>query len=66
MLLQIIQSGLGFGSFFPFIIHIQRDKLHFGPHGKNEESKRKEAFLTYKSSNTYKHGPWVILCKGNC
>ena len=30
------------------IIHIQMGKLHFGPHDKNEEEKRKEAFLTYK------------------
>ena len=66
-LLQIIQSSSGFGSFFPLIIHIQRSKLHFGSHGKNEESKRKEAFLTYKNFNTYKHGPWAMLyVGGNC
>ena len=40
MLLQFIQSGSGFGLFFPLIIHIQMGKLHFGSHGKNEESKR--------------------------
>ena len=39
-LLQIIQSGSGFGLFFPLIIHIQTSKLHFGSYGKNEESKR--------------------------
>ena len=45
---QFIKSGSGFDSFFSLIIHIQMGKLHFGSHGKNEESKRKENLLTYK------------------
>ena len=47
-LLQFLQSGSGFGSFFPKIIHIQRGKLYFGPHDDNEENKIKVAFLTCK------------------
>ena len=45
-ILQFLQSSSGcYGSFFPLIIHIQRSKLHFGPHDENEENKRKEYFF---------------------
>ena len=44
-LLQFVQLGSSFGSFFPLVINIQGGKLHFEPHGKNEESKRKEALF---------------------
>ena len=47
-LLQIIQSGSSFDLFHPLIIHIQRDKLHFRPHDKNEASKSKKTLLTFK------------------
>ena len=43
--LQLLQSGSGFGLFFPLIIHIQIGKLHFGPHDKNEGSKRKKTIF---------------------
>ena len=49
MLLQIIQSSSSFGLFFPLKIHTQRGKFHFRSQGKNEESKRNETLLTYKS-----------------
>ena len=65
--LEFVQLGLGFGSFFQLIIHIQRDKMHFGPYDKDEESKRKEALLTYKKTFSYKHGSWAIwYVGGNC
>ena len=51
-----------FGSFFLLIIHIQRGKLHFGLHGKNEEIKGKEALLTYKKlfHTNISHGPYCM------
>ena len=64
---EFVQLGLVFGSFYQLIIHIQRGKMHFGPHDKDEESKRKEALLTYKKTFSYKHGSWAIsYVRGNC
>ena len=46
--------------FFLLIIHNQRGKLHFGPHGEKEENKRKKKpFRHIKSFNTY-HGPYCM------
>ena len=43
-LLQFIQSGSGFGFFFLLIIHAQRGKLHFRPHGKIRRARKRSPF----------------------
>ena len=43
-LLQFLQSGSGFGSFFSLIIRIQRGKLHFGVHDKMMREEGRKPF----------------------